>query len=192
MTKVRDVMTADPVIITGDTSLAEASRIMRERDIGVLIVLEQEDFAGVVTDRDIVVRGVAEHRLPDETPVSDVASKEIVTIRATAPAQPDAATRDGMPWMTAAEAQPARADARTYFHTTAITGAIPKWIGLPAYQNAGIVRIQKDVVQAMAIPTGPHGSARTNNRAVTVASMSPQRNQRSALPIERWIQPWVE
>jgi CBS domain-containing protein len=80
MTKVKDVMTADPVTVTGDTSIAEASRVMRDRDIGVLIVLEDEDVAGVVTDRDIVVRGIAEHRMPDDTPVSEVTSKEIITI----------------------------------------------------------------------------------------------------------------
>ena len=80
MAKVRDVMTADPVSITGATSLAEASRIMRDRDIGALIVLEKEDVAGLITDRDIVVRAIADGRMPDETPVSDVVSDQLVTI----------------------------------------------------------------------------------------------------------------
>jgi CBS domain-containing protein len=53
---------------------------LRDRDIGVLIVLEQGDVSGVVTDRDIVLRAVAERRIPDETPVSEVASKEIITV----------------------------------------------------------------------------------------------------------------
>src|ERR671935_1244400 len=80
MAKVRDVMTAEPVSITGATSLAEASRIMRDRDIGALIVLEKEDVAGLITDRDIVVRAIADSRMPDETPVSDVVSDQLVTI----------------------------------------------------------------------------------------------------------------
>ena len=80
MAKVRDVMTADPVSITGATSLAEASRIMRDRDIGALIVLEKEDVAGLITDRDIVVRAIADSRMPDETPVSDIVSDQLVTI----------------------------------------------------------------------------------------------------------------
>ena len=80
MAKVRDVMTAEPVSITGATSLAEASRIMRDRDIGALIVLEKEDVAGLITDRDIVVRAIADSRIPDETPVSDVVSDQLVTI----------------------------------------------------------------------------------------------------------------
>jgi CBS domain-containing protein len=80
MAKVRDVMTADPVTITGDASLAEAGRLMRDRDIGALIVLEQDDVAGLVTDRDMVIRGVAESRAPDETPVSDVVSTDLVTV----------------------------------------------------------------------------------------------------------------
>jgi CBS domain-containing protein len=73
-------MTAEPVSITGATSLAEASRIMRDRDIGALIVLEKEDVAGLITDRDIVVRAIADGRMPDETPVSDVVSDQLVTI----------------------------------------------------------------------------------------------------------------
>lgn len=80
MAKVRDVMTADPMTIPGEASIAEASRLMRDRDIGALIVLEQEDVAGVVTDRDIVVRAIAEHRGPDDTPVSEVTSKDIIAI----------------------------------------------------------------------------------------------------------------
>ncbi|HYX79381.1 MAG TPA: CBS domain-containing protein [Actinomycetota bacterium] len=80
MAKVRDVMTADPVTITRDASLAEASRLMRDRDIGALVVLAEDDVAGVITDRDIVVRGIAENRMPDQTPVSEVTSEDVVTV----------------------------------------------------------------------------------------------------------------
>src|SRR5437867_7693074 len=85
---------------------------------------------------------------------------EIATVRPIAPIDPDTTARDGIPRMITAEAQPASADARTYFHTAPITGAIPRRAGLPAYQSAGIVRIQKETTQATAIPTGPHGSPR--------------------------------
>src|ERR671937_2907543 len=80
MAKVRDVMTSDPVTITRDASLAEASRLMRDRDIGALVVLAEDDVAGVITDRDIVVRGIAENRMPDQTPVSEVTSEDVVTV----------------------------------------------------------------------------------------------------------------
>src|SRR5213594_1901435 len=116
---------------------------------------------------------------------------EITTIRPIAPIDPDAAARDGIPRMITADAQPASAEARTYFQTAPITGAIPKRAGLPAYQSAGIVRIQKETTQATAIPTGPHGSPRRKSRPVTANSTTDQRNHRSALPMERWIHPWV-
>src|ERR1019366_394396 len=121
----------------------------------------------------------------------DPNSKETVTIRASAPTAPGTPTKEGMPCMIPAHAQLASRDATTYFQTAASTGPIPKCIGLPAYQRAGIVKIQKDAVQAAAIPTAPHRSARTNNRHVAVTSISPQRNQRSAFPMERWIQLWT-
>ncbi len=112
-------------------------------------------------------------------------------MRATAPTAPDAATKGGIPWMITADVQPASAEARGYFQTAEMTEAIPRRAGFPAYQSAGIVRIQKDATQAKAIPTGPHGSPRRKSRPVTVSSTTPQRSHRSALPIERWIQPWV-
>ena len=116
---------------------------------------------------------------------------EITTIRPIAPIDPDPSANDGIPRMITAEPQPASADARMYFQTAPITGTIPRRIGLPAYQRAGIVRIQKDATQATAIPTGPHGSPARKSRPVTANSTIPQRNHRSALPIERWIHPWV-
>src|SRR6266478_425418 len=91
--------------------------------------------------------------------------------------------------MIAADAHPASNDARRYFQTTASTGVIPKRIGLPAYQNAGIMRIQNEAVQAEAMPTGPQGSPKKKSRTVTPNSTITHRNQRSGLPIERWMMP---
>ena len=116
---------------------------------------------------------------------------EVITIRAAAPNGPDATTKGEISRMIAADAQPASAEARTYFHTAPIIGATPSCTGLPAYQSAGIVRTQKDITQATAIPTGPIGSPRTKSTPVTANSTTPQRNQQSALPRETWIQLWV-
>src|SRR5438876_3640479 len=85
-------------------------------------------------------------------------NEEMITIRATAPTEPDAGTTDGISRMIMADAQPASADARTYFQTAAMTEVIIRRAGLPAYQRAGIVRTHKDATHATAIPTGPHGS----------------------------------
>lgn len=77
---VRDVMTADPVALEAKTSVTEAARKMKERDIGDVIVLEGDRLCGVVTDRDIVVRALAEERDPGATKLGDICSREVVTV----------------------------------------------------------------------------------------------------------------
>src|SRR5208283_430584 len=95
------------------------------------------------------------------------------------------ARRTGMVPMIANAARPAITEAATYLHTATTMGWTPKWIGLHAYQNAGIVRIQKDAVQAIAIPTGPQARASTNSVPVTANSTIPHRSQRSPRPRDR-------
>jgi CBS domain-containing protein len=82
---VREVMTAKPLALQEGTTLAEAARAMRDHDVGDVIVLRDDQVAGIVTDRDIVVRGVAESMHPDEAVLAQIASKELVTL------SPDAA-----------------------------------------------------------------------------------------------------
>src|SRR5579864_481164 len=108
-----------------------------------------------------------------------------------APIKLAGAAKEASPPKIMAVTQPASRAAKTNLQTTAITWATPSWIGLPAYQKAGIIRTQNDTVHATAIPTAPHGNIKRNIRIVTLTSMSPQRNQRSGLPIERWIQLWA-
>jgi CBS domain-containing protein len=57
---VRDVMTPGVVAVRPDASLVEASRLMRDQETGVVVVADGQDVVGVLTDRDIVVRAVAE------------------------------------------------------------------------------------------------------------------------------------
>src|ERR1041385_7026771 len=60
--------------------------------------------------------------------------------------------------------------AMTYLQTAAIRDETPNPIGCPAYQNAGITRIQNDTLQATAIPAGPHGNATINSSPVVADS----------------------
>src|SRR2546430_8491527 len=78
---VRDVMTTDVVRLQVDTTLVDAGRVMRDKDIGDVVVVEDERLIGVVTDRDIVVRAVAEGLGPDTTTVGAIVSKDLVTVR---------------------------------------------------------------------------------------------------------------
>ena len=78
--QVRDVMTADPVSLPPDASATEAARQMRDHDTGALLVVEGQDLRGIVTDRDIVVRAIAEGRDPGSTKVGEIASKDLITV----------------------------------------------------------------------------------------------------------------
>jgi CBS domain-containing protein len=77
---IRDVMTPEPVTVATSTTLEQAARHMRDAGIGNVIVLEGEKITGILTDRDIVVRAVAEGWDPTQTPVGEVASRDLTTI----------------------------------------------------------------------------------------------------------------
>jgi CBS domain-containing protein len=77
---VREVMTAGPITLPTDAPLVEAARLMRDRDIGDVIVVEGQNAAGIVTDRDIVVRGMAEGGDPNEMRVGQVVSGDLVSV----------------------------------------------------------------------------------------------------------------
>lgn len=81
-TKVRDVMTTRPRVVTLDTPVSEAAELMESEDIGAIPVLEGEELRGMVTDRDIVVRAVAKGKDPRGMPVREISSREIVTVKA--------------------------------------------------------------------------------------------------------------
>ncbi|MEU1050511.1 CBS domain-containing protein [Streptomyces sp. NPDC005897] len=59
---VRDVMTGDPVTVEPLTSVTAVARLMRDRDLGAVLVTEGDRLRGLVIDRDLVVRSVAEGR----------------------------------------------------------------------------------------------------------------------------------
>jgi CBS domain-containing protein len=79
--RIRDVMTPEPTTIHGSAMVVEAARVMREADIGVVIVTDNGAVHGLLTDRDIVVRAIAEGRDPAGTRVADVCSHEITHVQ---------------------------------------------------------------------------------------------------------------
>src|SRR4051794_5907581 len=76
---VADVMTRDPRTVERDRPVTEAARLMRDADSGAVIVLDNGTVAGIVTDRDITVRVVAEGRDINSATVADAASAGDVT-----------------------------------------------------------------------------------------------------------------
>jgi len=81
-TKVHEVMTDRPRCVTPETPVTEAAQLMESDDIGSLPILDGEQLAGMVTDRDIVIRAIARGKDPRGMPVREVASRELVTVRA--------------------------------------------------------------------------------------------------------------
>ncbi|HZB06641.1 MAG TPA: CBS domain-containing protein [Thermoleophilaceae bacterium] len=77
---VEKIMTRDPRTINADDPIVEAARVMRDSDIGDVIVMEGGQVSGIVTDRDIAVRAIAEGRDPESTPVSEACTTGVETI----------------------------------------------------------------------------------------------------------------
>jgi CBS domain-containing protein len=93
--KVEDVMTLSPTFCTTQDPVFEAAKIMAQRDVGVVPICESMDtrrLIGCLTDRDIVVRVVAEGRNPS-VPVVDVMTTHLFTVR---PEDPIAHARELM------------------------------------------------------------------------------------------------
>jgi CBS domain-containing protein len=78
--KIRDLMTTNVVKIQGSASVSEAARHMRDSHIGAVVLEENGRVVGLLTDRDVAVRAVAEGRDPKSTRVADVATRDVVTL----------------------------------------------------------------------------------------------------------------
>lgn len=82
---VREVMSAALETVTPDTSLADAAKVMDRADIGdVLIVDGTDQLRGIVTDRDIAIRAVAEGRDPNTTTVEEIMTPTVEAISSSA------------------------------------------------------------------------------------------------------------
>jgi CBS domain-containing protein len=78
--KVRDIMTTDVATATPETTLEDIATMMRDEDTGAIPVLDDDELVGIITDRDIVIRCIAEGKDPVETTVEDVLTEGIETI----------------------------------------------------------------------------------------------------------------
>jgi CBS domain-containing protein len=84
---IRDVMTPNPRTVALDDSIQNAARIMRDEDTGAVPVVENGRPVGIVTDRDIVIRGVADGNQANRA-VRDVVTNTLVSVT------PDMSTRE--------------------------------------------------------------------------------------------------
>ena len=77
--QIKDIMTRGVETVSPQTSLQEAAARMKTLDVGPLPVCDGDRIFGMVTDRDIVVRGIAEGRDPRTTQVSEVMTRDVLT-----------------------------------------------------------------------------------------------------------------
>ncbi len=77
---VRDIMTSRLVTVEPQASVTAVAQKMRDEDIGIVLVTEGDDLRGLVSDRDLVVRALAEGGDPDERTVASACSDDLVTV----------------------------------------------------------------------------------------------------------------
>lgn len=78
--QVRDLMTADPIVLDVHATVAEAARCMRDRDVGDVLVKSDGKLCGIVTDRDLVVRCLAADGDPRGQSLGDLCTQELLTL----------------------------------------------------------------------------------------------------------------
>src|SRR4051794_31337678 len=83
-TAVADVMTRRVVYLPDETTLDEAAEVMRDQGIGDVVVTHGPTMAGLVTDRDIVIRAIAEGRPARTTTLGAIISRELIMVEQTA------------------------------------------------------------------------------------------------------------
>ena len=80
MPEIRELMTQNPSRLSTGSTIVDAARLMREQDTGIAPVTDGDRLVGVITDRDIAIKVVAEGKDPQSTKVDEIASQTLVTV----------------------------------------------------------------------------------------------------------------
>ncbi len=80
MAQIREIMTQNPKTCGPQDSVVDVAKLMASEDVGPIPVVEGDKLVGIVTDRDIVVRVVAEGRDAQSTTLGEIASSEVATV----------------------------------------------------------------------------------------------------------------
>jgi CBS domain-containing protein len=78
--KMRDIMSPAPICMSPGESVSAAAKAMKQHGIGTVLMLTGGKLSGLVTDRDIAIRVLAENRDPLTTPIGDICSSELVVL----------------------------------------------------------------------------------------------------------------
>ena len=79
--KAKDIMTENPESVTPGTNIADVARIMRDMNVGIVPVADDDRLLGVITDRDITIRVTAAGMSPQDVTVQDFMSPNVVTVK---------------------------------------------------------------------------------------------------------------
>jgi CBS domain-containing protein len=80
MGRIQELMTVKPRTVKTGDSIVDAAKLMRGEDAGIAPIVDGDRLVGVVTDRDIAIRVVAEGKDPSTTKVEEIASRNLVTV----------------------------------------------------------------------------------------------------------------
>ncbi len=93
MGSIRDVMTSNPTTCETSATVTDVARVMAQEDVGPVPVVEGGRIVGIVTDRDLVTRVIAEGRDPTSTTIGEIVSSDLVTV------QPDSSLDEALQLM---------------------------------------------------------------------------------------------
>ena len=77
---IREAMTSNPKTVSGNQTVVDAARIMKQEDAGIVPIVDGSKLVGVITDRDIAIKVVAEGKDPQSVKVTELASQDLVTV----------------------------------------------------------------------------------------------------------------
>src|SRR5215471_2880191 len=80
MRKMRDIMSSAPICMAPTETVSAAANVMKQHGIGTVLVLADGKLSGLVTDRDITVRVLAENRDPQTTCIGDICSHDLAVL----------------------------------------------------------------------------------------------------------------
>ena len=81
MASIRELMTSNPTTCPPSASILDVAKMMAQEDVGPVPIVEGDRLTGIVTDRDLVVRVLAEGRDPTSTTIGEIASADLVTVQ---------------------------------------------------------------------------------------------------------------
>jgi len=81
MGSIRDLMTSSPATAEPSSTVADVAQVMAQEDVGPVPIVEGGRLVGLVTDRDLVIRVIAEGRDPNSTTIGEIASADLVTVQ---------------------------------------------------------------------------------------------------------------